>query len=112
MRNALLTKKRVSTIYSEDSWGHCVSQCCLHPASSEYRAEAHLGPKKVWSSTGTAAQGVGGVTIRGGDPELWVCGIEGCGQWARRGGLGLDLGICEVFSNRNDSVIPLFLLWF
>ena len=37
--------------------------------------------------------GSGGVTAPGGVPEPWGCGTEGCGQWARWGGLGLDLGI-------------------
>ena len=38
-------------------------------------------------------------------PSLWGCGTEGRGQWAWRGGLGLDLGILKVFFNRNESVI-------
>ena len=48
---------------------------------------------------------VDGVPIPGGVPELRRCGTEGCGQWARRGGLGLGLGISEGFSNPSDSVI-------
>ena len=47
----------------------------------------------------------GGVTIPGGVPEPWGCGTEGRGQWAWRDGLGLGLGILEVLSNLNDSVI-------
>lgn len=47
-----------------------------------------------------------GVTIPAGVPEPRRCGTKGCGQWARRGGLGSDLGTSEVFSNRNDSVVP------
>ena len=31
------------------------------------------------------------------------CGTEGRGQWARWGGLGLDVGTSDVFSNLNDS---------
>ena len=54
-----------------------------------------------------AAQGGGEVTIPGGVPEPWRCGTEGCGQWARWGGLMLDLGILEVFSNLNDFMILL-----
>jgi len=30
----------------------------------------------------------GGVTIPGGAPELWGCGTEGWGRWARGGGVG------------------------
>ena len=44
-----------------------------------------------------------GVTVPGGAQELWRCGTEGCGQWARWGGLGLNSGIWEVFSNLHDS---------
>ena len=51
-----------------------------------------------------ATQGVT-VTIPGGVPEPWRFGTEGCGQWARWGGLGLDLGVLETFSNFNGSVI-------
>ena len=54
--------------------------------------------------SGTAAQGGGGVTVHGGVPEPWGCGTEGRGQWARWGGLGLDLVILEVFSNVHNSV--------
>ena len=53
---------------------------------------------------GTAAQGGGGVTIRGGVPEPWRCGTEGCAQCACWGGLGLDLGALGIFSDLNDSV--------
>jgi len=49
--------------------------------------------------------GSGGVTVPGSVPEQWRCGTEGCGLWAWWGGLGLDLGISELFSNLNDSVI-------
>jgi len=49
--------------------------------------------------------GSGGVTIHGGVQHTWRCGAEGCGQWAWWDGLGLDLGILEVFSNLNGSVI-------
>ena len=61
--------------------------------------------KAILCSIGTAAQGDGGVTIPGGVPEQWGCGTEGRGQWARWSGLGLDLGILEVFSNVHDSII-------
>ena len=47
----------------------------------------------------------GGVTIPGDVQELWRCGTEGRGQWARWGGLGLDLGILEIFPNVNDSTV-------
>ena len=45
-----------------------------------------------------------------GSPSLevfkdWRCGTEGCGQWARWDGLGLDWGILVVFSNLTGSVI-------
>ena len=49
--------------------------------------------------------GGGGVTVPAGVPELWRCGTEGCEQWAQWGGLGLDSGILELFSNQNDPVI-------
>ena len=55
--------------------------------------------------SGTAAQGGGGATIPGGVQELWRCGTWGRGQWARWGGLGLGLGILEVSSSLNGSVI-------
>ena len=61
--------------------------------------------QKSGQTLGWAAQGGGGVTVLGGIPELWGCGTEGRGQWARWGGLGLDLGISEVFSNLTDSMI-------
>ena len=54
---------------------------------------------KEWSGTGTAARGAAGVSVHGSVPEPWGCGTEGRGQWAQWGGLGLDLGISEVFSN-------------
>jgi len=60
--------------------------------------------KWQWGS-GTAAQGGVGVIVPGGIPELWVCGTEGCGQWAWWGWARLDLGIWEVFSNPDDSII-------
>ena len=52
-----------------------------------------------------AAQGGGGVTIPGGVPEPWGCDTEGCGQWAWRGGLELDLVTLEISSNHSDSMI-------
>jgi len=52
---------------------------------------------------------VDGVTIPGGVPEPWKCGTEGCGHWAGWAGLGLGLGISEVFSSLNDAVIPCLL---
>ena len=64
----------------------------------------YSSPKEQCCS-GTAAQGGGGVTIPGGVPQLWGCGTEGCGQWARWGGLGLGLVSLEIFSNLNGSVI-------
>jgi len=51
-------------------------------------------------------QGSGAVTIPGGDPELRRCGTWGRGQWARWDGLGLDVGILEVFSSLSDLMIP------
>ena len=48
------------------------------------------------------AEGDGGATIPEVVQELWGCGTQGRGQWAWWGGLGLDLGILEVFSNLND----------
>ena len=50
----------------------------------------NISPPKEQYCSGTAAQGGGGVTVPGGAPELWGCGTEGRGQWARWGGLGLD----------------------
>jgi len=61
-----------------------------------------LDIRKNWSGTGTAAQGGGGVIGPGGVPEMWGCGAEGRGQWARWG--WLDLMIFEVSSNLNDSM--------
>jgi len=49
-------------------------------------------------------RGGGGITVPGGVQERWRCGTEGCGQWAWWDGLGLDLGMLEVFPNLNDSV--------
>ena len=48
--------------------------------------------------------GSGGFIVPGGVPEPWRCGTERCGQWAWWGGLGLGLGLLEVFSNLNDSL--------
>jgi len=45
------------------------------------------------------------VTIPGGVQKSQRCGTEGHGQWAWWDGLGLDLGISEVFSNLNDFMI-------
>jgi len=45
------------------------------------------------------------VTIPGDIQGPWRCGTEGRGQWARRDGLGLGLGIEVIFSNLNDSMI-------
>ena len=58
--------------------------------------------QKEWSGTGTAAQGVVRLTsleVR----ESWRCGTWGHGHWAWWDGLGLDLGILELFFNLNDS---------
>ena len=52
-----------------------------------------------------AAQGGGGIAIPRGVPEPWRCGTEGRGQWAWWDGLGLGLGILELFSNLNDFTI-------
>jgi len=51
-----------------------------------------ISSRKKWSVTGTAAQGGGGLTIRGGVQEPWRCGTEGRGQWAWWDGLALGLG--------------------
>ena len=48
--------------------------------------------------------GSGGVTVPGGVPELWGCGTEGRWQWAWWGGLGLILGIVEIFSNDSKTL--------
>ena len=48
--------------------------------------------------------GGGGVIIPGGVQELWRCGTDGHGG----GGLALDMGVSEGFSNQNASVN----LWF
>jgi len=76
-----------------------------HPSSS-LKAFCILGesssPKEQCCS-GTAAQGGGGVTVHGGVQGPWGCGTEG--QWARWGGLRLDLGISEVFSNLNSMIL-------
>jgi len=57
--------------------------------------------KEGWCG-GTAAQGGGGVAVPGGVQELWGCGTEGCGQWARWGGLD---NLTRVFPT-------LMILWF
>lgn len=67
-----------------------------------FRLEMFLLQKAVLHCT--AVWG-GEVTIPGGVPEPWGCGTAGRGHWAWWGGLGFDLGISEVFSNRNGSVI-------
>lgn len=41
----------------------------------------------------------------------WGCDAEGCGRCSRLDGLGLDLGISEVFSDLNESVIQRRLWW-
>lgn len=46
--------------------------------------------------------GVVGVTVPGGGQEAWRCGTLGCGQW---GWVGVGLGIFEVFSNPNASMM-------
>lgn len=48
--------------------------------------------------------GGGGVIIPGGVQELWSCGTDGQGG----GGLALDMGVSEGFSNQNASVNLLF----
>ena len=51
-------------------------------------------------------RGSGGVTFL--EVSKRRCGTEGHGGWAcghGGGGLGLDMGISEVFSNLSDSVI-------
>ena len=48
---------------------------------------------------------MGGVTVLGGVPDPWGYGTGGHGQWAYWCGLELGLGILEVFSNLNDSMI-------
>jgi len=60
---------------------------------------------KERSALTQAAQGGGGVTIPGNVQELWRCDSEGHGLWAWWDGLGLGLGIPEVFSNLSDSMI-------
>jgi len=42
---------------------------------------------------------------QGGVPELWRNGTEGHGQWALWDGLGMDLGIVELFSNLHHSMV-------
>ena len=58
-----------------------------------------------WALLKQTAPGGSGVTVPGGVQEQWRCDAEGREQWAWWDGLGLDLGILEVFSNFNDSVI-------
>ena len=65
----------------------------------------NISSQKEQCCSGTAAHGGGGVTIPGGVPEPWGCGTEGRGQWAWWGGLGLGLGILEVFSYLSDSMV-------
>lgn len=54
-----------------------------------------------WSGTGNGLPGVGVESpTPGGGREAWRCGTWGRGQWGWVG-----LGISEVFSNPNDSVM-------
>ena len=62
-----------------------------------------LGASLVW-----AARGGGRFTIPGGVQQLWRCGTEGCGHWAWWG--CDEVGILEIFSNLNDSVIHQLIL--
>ena len=55
--------------------------------------------------TGTAAQRGDVITIPWGVQGLWRCGTEGGDQWAWWDGVGLDVGIREIFSNLSDSMI-------
>jgi len=64
----------------------------------------NISSQKEWSGRGMGCPGSGGVTIPGGVPDLWRCGMEEHGQWAWWGGLGLDMVILEVFSYLYDSI--------
>ena len=52
-----------------------------------------------------SAQGGGEVTVPGGVQNRGDVALRDHGQWARWVGLGLDLGISEVFSSLNVSTI-------
>lgn len=64
---------------------------------------ALLHGNSLWGRMG--CPGSGGLTVLGGIPELWRWGTEGGGQGVWWDELGLGLGILEVFSNLNGSVI-------
>jgi len=51
------------------------------------------------------------VTCSDTDTHTSRCGIEGRGQWACGGVLGLDVGISEGFSNIIDSMRGKCCLW-
>ena len=69
----------------------------------------HVG--KSGNAVAQTTRGGGGVTVLGGIPEPWRCGTEGYISGHGGGGLGLELGTLEVFSNLNDSKgVPRWLL--
>ena len=80
-----------------------------HVCSPHYPVTYRMDTRKNFSWRAVlqwhSCPGSGGVTIPGGVPDPWRCGTEGCGQWARWGGVGLGLGVLEVFFNLSDSVI-------
>ena len=47
--------------------------------------------RKSGDAVAQSAQGGEGVAIPGGVPEMWRCGTEGRGQWARWGWAGVGL---------------------
>ena len=64
-----------------------------------WRISPRLDIGKIFSDKAvlycTAAQGWG-VTVPGGVSELWRCGTEGCGQWARWAGVGALRGLFQL----------------
>lgn len=69
-----------------------LSACLLPPCIT-----AHGGVEQEKNRWGETV----GITIPEAVPEPWRCGTERRDQW---GGLGLSLGVLELFSNLNDSM--------
>ena len=88
------------------SWGMAGGKGCKKCGGEIPRpGGSYQSEKEQMMKMEQAAQGSGGVIAPGGVQGLWSCGVEGRGQWAWWEGLGLGLGVLEVFSNCNDSMI-------
>ena len=75
--------------------------CCLKNTAG---GECFCSPKEMGNAVAQLPREVVGSPIDpGGVPEPWRCGTEGCGHGGD--GLGLCLGILEVFSNLNGCMV-------